>query len=98
MSQANETRLNEQREELQYVFFSDATLNDGITQPPGGQMTSTMAHFVDNKGAFYDLPSQGFFYKNLTLFLYREETAKIGKKNLFFAFSLKSFSLNFSHF
>ena len=54
MSQANETRLNEQREELQYVFFSDATLNDGITQPPGGQMTFTMARFVDNEGAFHD--------------------------------------------
>ena len=35
-------------------LFSNATLHDGRTQPPGEQMTSTMAHFVDTKGAFYD--------------------------------------------
>ena len=68
---------------LQYVFFSNATLHDGTTQPTGCQTTSRMAHFIVIKCAFYDLSSLGLFFKNLTLFSYWEISAKICKKNFF---------------
>ena len=78
-------------EDIQYVFFWFVTLHDDIAQPPGMQTTSAMAHFVDNKWAFYDFWSLGLFDKNLTSAIGRKALDKTGKKGHYFWFSMEYF-------
>ena len=67
-------------------FFSFVTLHDDISRLPGMQKTSAMAHFVDNKWAFYDFLSLGLFNKNLTSAKGEEALDKTGKKVHYFRF------------
>ena len=65
-------------------FFAFVTLHNGIAQLPGMQKTSAMAHFVDNKWAFFDFLSLGLFDKNLTSAIGEEALDKTGKKRPLF--------------
>ena len=76
-------------------FFLNATLHDGITQPPGCQTTSAMDDFVDKKWAFGDSLSLGFFLqKSDALFMLGDVSQNWQKKRPFFAFSLANFFLH----
>ena len=70
-------------------FFWFVTLHDDIAQPPGMQTTSAMAHFVDNKWAFYDFWSLGLFDKNLTSAIGEEALDKTVRKGYYFRFSME---------
>ena len=73
-------------------FFSTVTLHDDIAQLPGMQKSLAMAHFVDNKWAFYDLLHLGLFDKNLTFETVEEIWHKLGKKGCYFRFFIEYFS------
>ena len=70
-------------------FFWFVTLHDDIAQPPGMQNTSAMAHFVDNKWAFYNFLSLGLFDKNLTSAIGEEALDKTGEKGHYFSFFME---------
>ena len=53
------------------------------------QTTSAMAHFVDNKWAFYDFWSLGLFDKNLTSAIGEEALDKTIRKGYYFRFSME---------
>ena len=64
------------------------TLHNDIAQLPGMQTTLAMAHFVDNKWAFYDFWSLGLIDKNLTSAIGEETLDKTGKAGHYFRFSI----------
>ena len=70
-------------------FFSFVTLHDDIDQLPGMQKTLAIAHFVDNKWAFYDFWSLGLFDKNLTSAIGEEALDKTVRKGYYFRFSME---------
>ena len=78
---------------LAVCFFSTVTLHDDIARLPGMQKSLAMAHFVDDKWAFYDFLSLGLFDKNFIFETGEEIWHKICKKGCYFRFSIEYFFL-----